>query len=49
MVAFWLFSWETVKGEVMVVFKDFFVSGKFVCEKSELHLHCDSFKEGRGG
>ena len=30
--AFWHFSWETVEGEVMVVFKDFFVSGKF--EKS---------------
>ena len=30
MVAFWKFSWETVKGEVMSVFKDFFISGKFV-------------------
>ena len=29
-VAFWQFSWETVKGEVMTIFKDFLVFGKFV-------------------
>ena len=30
--AFWQFSWNTVKNEVMAVFKDFFTTGKF--EKS---------------
>ena len=29
-VAFWQFSWEMVKGEVMAVFKEFFVFDKFV-------------------
>ena len=47
-VSFWQFSWETVKCEVMSVFKDFFVYGNFF-GKPDFHLHSDGSKEGRGG
>ena len=53
-VAFWQFSWETVKGEVMSIFKDFFVSGKFVKSLNSIFIvmvpkkeRADDFKDFR--
>ena len=45
-VAFWQFSWEMVKGEVMVVFKDFFVSDKFVKSLNSTFIVMVPKKEG---
>ena len=42
--AFWQFNWETVK--VMVVFKDFFVSGKFVKSLNSTFIVMVPKKEG---
>ena len=44
--AFWHFIWETVKGEVMVVFKDFFVSGKFMKSLNSTFIVMVPKKEG---
>ena len=45
-VAFWQFSWEMVKGEVMSVFKDFFVFGKFVKSMNSTFIVMVPKKEG---
>ena len=45
-VAFWQFSWETIKGEVMFVFKDFFVSSKFVKSLNSTFIVMVPKKEG---
>ena len=45
-VAFWQFSWETVKGEVMSIFKDFFVYGKFVKSLNSIFIVMVPKKEG---
>ena len=45
-IAFWHFNWETVKGEVMAVFKDFFVSGKFVKSLNSTFIVMVPKKEG---
>ena len=44
-VAFWLFSWDTIKDEVMVVFRDFFVTSKFVKSLNSTFLVMDPKKE----
>ena len=45
-VAFWQFSWETVKGEVMTIFKDFLVFGKFVKSLNSTFIVMVPKKEG---
>ena len=45
-VAFWQFNWETVKGEVMTTFKDFFISGKFVKSLNSTFVVMVPKKEG---
>ena len=45
-VAFWQLSWETVKGGVMSVFKDFFVSSKFVKSLNSTFIVMVPKKEG---
>ena len=45
-VAFWQFSWEMVKGEVMSVFKDFFIYGKFVKSLNSTFIVIVPKKEG---
>ena len=48
-VAFWQLSWETVKGGVMSVFKDFFVSSKFVKSLNSTFIVMVPKKEGTNG
>ena len=45
-VAFWQFSWDIVKDEVMAVFRDFFVNGKFVKSMNSIFLVMVPKKEG---
>ena len=44
--AFWQFSWDIVKDEVMAVFRDFFVNGKFVKSLNSTFLVMVPKKEG---
>ena len=44
--AFWQFSWDTVKVQVMAVFKDFCVIGKFVKSLNSTFLVMVPKKEG---
>ena len=45
-VAFWQFSWNTVKREVMAAFKDFFDTGKFVKSLNSTFIVMIPKKEG---
>ena len=45
-IAFWQFNWVTVKGEVMTIFKDFFISGKFVKSLNSTFIVMVPKKEG---
>ena len=45
--AFWQFSWETVKDEVMAVFRHFFCVWK-ICDKPESNFHSNGSGEGMG-
>ena len=47
-IAFWQCNWETVKGEVMTIFKDFFVFGKFVKSLNSTFIVMVPKKEGAG-
>ena len=46
MTAFWQFSWDIVKEEVMGVFMDFFVTGKFVKSLNSTFIVTVTKKEG---
>ena len=45
-VAFWQFSWNTIKKDVMAVFKDFFYTGKFVKSLNSTFIVMIPKKEG---
>ena len=44
--AFWKFSWDTIKDEVMTAFKDFFSTGKFVKGLNSIFIVMVPKKEG---
>ena len=44
--AFWHFSWDTVKAEVMTVFRDFFSTSKFVKSLNSTFIVMITKKEG---
>ena len=44
--AFWQFSWNTIKSEVMAIFKDFFDTGKFVKSLNSTFIVMIPKKEG---